>query len=119
MRRAIARGEAPTRPIPLGDRVAIERGAGGAPRRGGIFSRHRVASLGFGLACVAVIAVLVVLGGGPIGSVKEGGQPTYAAAAVKVAEANPRLLVTVPGWAIIHANITADDGGLTYKETAG
>jgi hypothetical protein len=116
MRRAIAVGEAPTRPIPAGDRVAIERGVGGAPRRGGIFSRHRVASLGFGLACVAVIAVLVVLGGGSVDTVKEGGRPTYAAAAVKVAEANPRLLVTAPGWSIIHANITADDGGLTYKD---
>jgi hypothetical protein len=116
MRRAIAIGEAPTRPTPAGDRVAIERGAGGAPRRGGIFSRHRVASLGFGLVCVAVIAVLVVLGGGSVGTVKEGGRPTYAAAAVKVAEANPRLLVTAPGWSIIHANITADDGGLTYKD---
>jgi hypothetical protein len=116
MRRAIALGEAPTRPIPVGDRVAIERGVGGAPRRGGIFSRHRVASLGFGLVCVAVIAVLVVLGGGSVGTVKEGGRPTYAAAAVKVAEANPRLLVTAPGWSIIHANITADDGGLTYKD---
>jgi hypothetical protein len=116
MRGAIARGEAPTRPIPVDDRVAIERGAGGAPRRGGIFSRHRVASLGFGLACVAVIAVLVVLGGGSVDTVKEGGRPTYAAAAVKVAEANPRLLVTAPGWSIIHANITAEDGGLTYKD---
>jgi hypothetical protein len=112
MRRAIAVGEAPTRPIPAGDRVAIERGAGGAPRRGGIFARHRVASLGFGLACVAVIAVLVVLGGGSVDTVKEGGRPTYAAAAVKVAEANPRLLVTAPGWSII----SADDGGLTYKD---
>jgi hypothetical protein len=116
MRRAIAIGEAPTRPIPAGDRLAIEHGAGGAPRQAGIFSRHRVASLGFGLACVAVIAVLVVLGGGSVDTVKEGGRPTYAAAAVKVAEANPRLLVTAPGWSIIHANITADDGGLTYKD---
>jgi hypothetical protein len=116
MRRAIAVGEAPTRPIPAGDRVAIERGAGGAPRRGGAFSRHRVASLGFGLACVAVIAVLVVLGGGSVDTVKEGGRPTYAAAAVKVAEANPRLLITAPGWSIIHANISPDDGGLTYKD---
>jgi RNA polymerase sigma-70 factor (ECF subfamily) len=66
MRRAIAAGEAPTRPIPAADRVATRRGAGGRPRRAGIVSRHRVASLGFGLACVAVIAVLVVLGGGSV-----------------------------------------------------
>ncbi|HWH19689.1 MAG TPA: hypothetical protein VN671_04090 [Solirubrobacterales bacterium] len=124
MRRAIAVGQAPPRPIPAGDRVALERGAGGvpgrddargAPRRSRIFSRRRVASLAFGLACVAVIAVLVVLGGGSVDTVKEGGRPTYAAAAVKVAEANPRLLITAPGWSIIHANITAEDGGLTYS----
>jgi hypothetical protein len=116
MRRAIAVGEAPTRPIPAGDRVAIEHGAGRALRRAGIFSRRRIASLGFGLACVAVLAVLVVLGGGSVDTVKEGGRPTYAAAAVKVAEANPRLLITAPGWSIVHANIMAEDGGLTYKD---
>jgi hypothetical protein len=116
MRRAIAAGEAPARPIPAGDRVAVERGVGGAPRRPGIFSRHRVASLGFGLACVAVIAVLVVLGGGPVATVKEGGRPTYAAAAVEVAEANPRLLVTAPGWAIVHAHsFEVDSGILEYR----
>jgi hypothetical protein len=61
-----------------------------------------------------VIAALLALGGGSVDSVKDGGRPTYAAAAVKVAEANPRLLITAPGWSIIHANITAEDGGLTY-----
>jgi hypothetical protein len=116
MQRAIAAGEAPTRPIPAGDRAAIERGAGGPRRRVGILSRHRVASLGFGLACAAVIAVLVVLGGGPVATVKEGGRPTYAAAAVKVAEANPRLLVTAPGWAIVHAHsFEVDSGILEYR----
>lgn len=114
MRRAIAAGDSPGQPIPVGDRVAVERGAGGDHGLAGIFSRHRSASLGFGLACVAVIAGLIVLGGG---SVKDGGHPTYAAAAVKVAEANPRLLVTAPGWSIIHANsFEAEYGGLTYKE---
>ncbi len=114
IRRAIAAGDSPAQPIPAGDRVAVERGAGGDHGLSGIFSRHRSASLGFGLACVAVIAVLVVLGGG---SVKDGGHPTYAAAAVKVAEANPRLLVTAPGWSIIHASsFETEFGGLTYKE---
>jgi hypothetical protein len=114
MRRAIAAGEAPTRLVPAGDRVAMERGAGGGPGRAGIVSRRRVATAGFGLACAGVIAVLVILGGGSVDSVKDGGRPTYAAAAVKVAEANPRLLVTAPGWSIIHANFGIDDGGLTY-----
>jgi hypothetical protein len=117
MRRAITAGESPARPIPAGDRIALERGAGAAPARGGIFLRHRVASVGFGLACAAMIALLVVLGGGSVDSVKDGGRPTYAAAAVKVAEANPRLLVTAPGWSIVHANsFEAEYGGLTYKK---
>ncbi|MBS1882336.1 MAG: hypothetical protein JSS97_05205 [Actinobacteria bacterium] len=117
MRRAIAAGESPARPIPAGDRMAIERGAAGGPGGGGIFSRRRVASAGFGLACVAAIALLVVLGGGSVDSVKDGGRPTYAAAAVKVAEANPRLLITAPGWSIVHANsFEAEYGGLTYKD---
>jgi hypothetical protein len=117
MRRAIAAGDLPVRPIPAGDRIAMERGAGGGPGLAGIFSRHRAASIGLGLACVAAIAVLIVLGGGSIGSVKNGGRPTYAAAAVKVAEANPRLLVTAPGWSIIHANsFEAEYGGLTYRD---
>lgn len=117
MRRAIAAGESPVRPIPAGDRVAMERGAGGGPGLAGIFSRHRSASIGLGLACVAVIAVLVVLvGGGSVDSVKDGGRPTYAAAAVKVAEANPRLLVTAPGWSIVHAHsFEVDSGILEYR----
>ncbi len=114
MRRAIAVGDSPARPIPAGDRVAVERGAGGRHGLVGIFSRHRSASLGLGFALVAAMAILFVLGGG---SVKHGGHPTYAAAAVKVAEANPRLLITAPGWSIIHANsFEAEYGGLTYKE---
>jgi hypothetical protein len=119
MRRAIAAGESPERPIPVGDRAAIDRGAGGgaAIGRGGILRRHRVASVGFGLVCAAVIALLVVIGGGSVDSVKDGGRPTYAAAAVKVAEANPRLLITAPGWSIVHADAFAtESGGLTYKK---
>jgi hypothetical protein len=118
MHRAIAVGESAARPIPAGDRIALERGAGAGRRRGrgGIFLRHRVASVGFALACAAVIALLVVLGGGSVDSVKDGGRPTYAAAAVKVAEANPRLLVTAPGWSIVHAHsFEVDSGILEYR----
>jgi hypothetical protein len=118
IRRAIAAGDAPARPIPAGDRVAIERGAGDSLGVARTISRHRSVSVGFGLACIAVVAVLVVLvGGGSVESVKDGGRPPYAAAAVKVAESNPRLLVTAPGWSIIHANsFAAEYGGLTYKD---
>jgi hypothetical protein len=61
MRRAIAAGESPAR-----DRATIERGGGRGRGRAGVFSRHRVAVAGFGLACAAVIALLVVLGGGSV-----------------------------------------------------
>jgi hypothetical protein len=116
MCRAIAAGESSPSPGPAGTRVAMEHGARSRGVRAGI-SRHRVASAGFGLACAAVIALLVVLGGGSVNSVKDGGRPTYAAAAVRVAEANPRLLITAPGWSIIHANsFEAEYGGLTYKD---
>jgi hypothetical protein len=119
MRRAIAAGESPARPIPPGDRVAMERGGGTRPR-GKVFSRRRVATFAFGLACAAAIALLLVLGGGPVDSVKDGGRPAYAAAAVEVAEANPRLLVTAPGWSIIHAHSFEVDSGILeyrYKHT--
>jgi hypothetical protein len=113
MRRAIAAGDSPVRPIPAGDLAAMERGAD----RVGFFRGHRVVSIGLGLALVAAVAILIVLGGGSVDSVKDGGRPTYAAAAVKVAEVNPRLLVTAPGWSIIHANsFEAEYGGLTYHD---
>lgn len=113
MQRAIAIGEFPAGPIPAGDRVARE--SSGAPR--GVFARHRGASLGLGgLACVAVIAALILLSGG---SVRNGGHPNFAAAAVKVAEANPRLLVTAPGWSIVQArSFEVDSGALIYKTDA-
>jgi len=69
------------------------------------------------LACVAAIAALVILFGGSVDSVKDGARPSFAAAAVRVAEANPRLLVTVPGWSIVHArSFEVDRGELTYGD---
>jgi hypothetical protein len=118
MQRAIAVGESPSQPIPVDDRVAREHAVSTRPARGGIFSRHRGASLGFGgLACVAVVAALIILSGGSVDSVRDGAHPTFAAAAVKVAEANPRLLVTAPGWSIAHArSFEVDRGELIYKD---
>jgi hypothetical protein len=115
MQRAIAVGESPPRPIPIGDRVAREHTVRIRSARRGVFSRHRGASLGLGgLACVAVVAALILLSGG---SVKDGGHPAFAAAAVEVAEANPRLLVTAPGWSIVHArSFEVDSGELIYSD---
>jgi hypothetical protein len=118
MQRAIALGGSPSRPIPAGDRAAREHAVRTRPARG-VFSRHRGASLGLGLgglACVAVVAVLILLSGGSVDSVRDGGRPSFAAAAVKVAEANPRLLITAPGWSIVHArSFEVGTGALTYK----
>jgi hypothetical protein len=120
MRRAIAAGESPSQPIPAGDRVANEPAARTGSARAGILSRHRGASFGLGLgglACVAVVAALILLSGGSVTAVKDGGHPTFAAAAVEVAEANPRLLVTAPGWSIVHARgFEVDSGELIYSD---
>ena len=63
-----------------------------------------------------MVAVLIFLSGG---SVKDGGHPAFAAAAVEVAEANPRLLVTAPGWSIVHArSFEVDSGSLSYSDGA-
>lgn len=119
MQRAIAVGESPSRPIPVGDHVASEH-ARARSGRGGVFSRHRGASLGVslgGLACVAVVAALILLSGGSVDAVRDGAHPTFAAAAVEVAEANPRLLVTAPGWSIVHArSFEVDRGELIYGD---
>ncbi len=117
MQRAIAAGESPSQPIPAGDRVACEHAARTRSAHGGVFSRHRGASLGLGgLACVAMVAALIVLSGGSVNAVRDGAHPTFAAAAVKVAEANPRLLITAPGWSLVHArSFDVERGELIYK----
>jgi hypothetical protein len=118
MQRAIVAGESPSQPIPPGDWVPREHPARTRSAHGGIFSRHRGASLGLGgLACVAAIAALILLSGGSVDSVRDGAHPTFAAAAVEVAEANPRLLVTAPGWSIVHArSFEVDRGDLIYGD---
>ena len=42
-------------------------------------------------------------------------QPAFADAAVRVAEANPRLLVTAPGWSVRHAyGFEVDNGSMIF-----
>ena len=99
--RAVALGQSPSQPIPAGDRVAMEAG-----------TRRRRATLG--LAAVAVLAALLVASGW----LRSGGgkHPEFAAAAVRVAEANPRLLVSAPGWRIVRADeFETDSGELTFS----
>ena len=116
--RAVAAGELPTQPVPAGDRVAREYPAASEPARTGILPRPGRAALGLsaGLASVAVLAALVLFAGGSVGG---GSQPAFAAAAIEVAEANPRLLVTAPGWKVIRADeFEADAGELSFSDGA-
>lgn len=102
--RAVALGRSPSQPVPVGDRAALKTGA--RPRR-------RRAALGF--AAVAILAALLVAGGWLRGG--GGGHPEFAAAAIRVAEANPRLLVTAPGWEIVRADeFETDSGELTFSD---
>lgn len=74
--------------------------------------RRGLALLG-GFACLAAIALTLALIALPGG----GGQPQYAAAAVEIAEANPRLLVTAPGWKVTRADqFEADQGEVVFGE---
>jgi hypothetical protein len=97
--RALELGRNPSRPVPPGDRSAV------APQR----SRGMIFGLAFGAAAVFVFTALLLLGsslGGPGGS-----RPEFAAAAIRVAEANPRLLVTAPDWRIVRADEFEPDAG--------
>ena len=117
--RAVALGCAPSQPVPAGDRVATELGGRGRPRtvfgRGGSGMGRRRVTLGVGVGLAAVLAALLVFSGwlGGPGS----GRPEFATAAVRVAEANPRLLVTAPGWKIVRADeFEPDIGELAFSD---
>ncbi len=107
MRAAIAAGERPSSaPGPDPD--------GARPGRGPVVIRRRPLALAVGAACLAALAALALLAGLP-GS--GGGAPQYAAAAIEVAEANPRLLVTEPGWKVTRADEFAPESGeLTFGD---
>jgi hypothetical protein len=88
--------------------------------RGRLRGWHLIAiRAGVALAVVAVAGALVWIafatsGGGPSGVP---GHPTFAEAAVKVAEANQRLLVTEPGWSVARADeFTPTDGEVNFSD---
>jgi hypothetical protein len=123
--RAVALGREPLQPeakAALGRRAQPETALvdadamskGRAPAALGRMGGPR-ATLGLGLAAVAAIAALLVVGGWLNGS--GNGRPEFAAAAIRVAEANPRLLVTKPGWKIVRADeFEPDSGELTFSD---
>jgi hypothetical protein len=106
MATAIGAATVPSDPIPAGD--AFAAGLEPRPRQRPL----RPAALVVGLA-VVIAAVLLVAGAFSGG----GAHPTYAAAAIEVAEANPRLLVTAPGWKVTDAGeFEADYGETTFGD---
>lgn len=103
MGRAIAAGE-----------VANAREDAGMSRRFPLRRRVSGIALGAGAACGAALTALALVVGLPGGG---GGGPSFAAAAIEVAEANPRLLVTAPGWSVSRADqFAADSGEITFSD---
>lgn len=122
LERAVAIGREQAQPETElgGDRRSGVRSPGALDRGGNRRATYRRGNrraklgLGLGLAAIAAIAALLVAGGWLNGS--GNGRPEFAAAAIRVAEANPRLLVSEPGWKIIRADeFEPDSGELTFS----
>jgi len=95
MREAIAAGDAPSQPIPVGDRIARDFGA--AAGRARVLSRlaRRIALAAAVAAIIAIAAVALFRGGA--------GEPAsraYGAELVRFAESTPLLLLDGPGWRV-------------------
>lgn len=114
MRRAIEAEAGAPRSMVAGTRAANRFLA--KPSRRSFFATHRGPTLGFsaGLASVGIIAAWFLFAGGLVGG---GSQSAFAAAAIKVAEANPRLLVSAPGWSVSEADeFEANEGEIRFSD---
>ena len=79
-------------------------------------SPSRIGSLLVGATTVLAAATVAVLwlgsGGGP-----DRLESAFAAEAIEVAEANPRLLITEPGWSVTRADgFEVDQGEMTFSD---
>lgn len=76
------------------------------------FSRVQV-----GLAAVVAVAVIAVATPNAMDAIR-GAQPvTYGTTVTRVADANQRLLVDLPGWAVSDVSMfTADEGEMTFTD---
>ena len=88
-------------------------GSGGAASQPRLRSGRRVGIQAVAVVAVvaALIAAVTLIGNGGVGGDQH---PTFAAAAIKVAKANPRLLETESGWSVTRA----DDFTTTQGEMA-
>jgi hypothetical protein len=96
-----------------------ERGAQGRPRfertRSILGGRRMMLGAAAGLACAGAVAAAIVLSDASSTGTSSAGtssdHPTIAPAALRAAEANPRLLVTAPGWKVTRADEFDTDSG--------
>lgn len=71
--------------------------------------------IGMGVAAAAIVGFVLLVGGG--GARHELAGPAYAGAAVRVAKANSRILVGLPGWKVTRADeFTVDNGEMTFSD---
>jgi hypothetical protein len=64
---------------------------------------------------VAAVAAAFIVAFVTFGLIRQEDEPVFAAAAIKVAEANPRLLMTAPGWSVTRADeFTTDEGEMAF-----
>jgi hypothetical protein len=82
--------------------------------REGWLRHHVTRSRVVGAIAGAAAAVTVTIVG--LGSLGGGDRPAFAAEAIRIAEANQRLLVTEPGWSVIRADeFAVNSGEMTFS----
>jgi hypothetical protein len=118
---SVGRRNARERAVALGEggRDLLGEGESEGQRSRRLPSLPRPAAIGIGAAAASATAVvaIVVLGGGSVGPGKE---TAYAAEAVRIAEANPRLLVGEPGWTVTRADeFESDAGSMEFSDGTG
>jgi hypothetical protein len=92
------------------DRPREQRGEPGSPRR----RRRFLTPLRVGAALAGVVAAAAITVAGIGGNGSENDRLAFATEWIRIAEENPRLLVTAPGWNVSAAepdSMTFSDGG--------
>ncbi len=78
---------------------------------------NRFTRLQIGLAAVVAVAVVAVVTPNAIDAIRGAEPVTYGTTVTKVADANQRLLVDLPGWAVSDVSMfTADEGEMTFTD---